>query len=408
MPETLWEVRGVRGEGAGIVIHLRRPIISTDLPRFLFCSARVRDLDLRHTSQYGLGIVHPDFLRALDMSMSAQGFPKLSHFAWYPKKKDALSIMRHFLGARMRSIDLRLDDTAMLSIPPFVKASCPLVSDFSFGASPDRISLPFVATVSDAVCGWWHLTSLEVPDLDNTAFMHVAELALLTDLSLTFVNDISVQPATLLSGPTFPALKFLLVCCKTAGYCTSFVRVISSRQLRNLTIYPMSVWTTSAWEDLHTAIHDCLDQVALRHIAVEEGKISERPTDDALSAYVLSSDAVRPLLAFKQLTHITYQIRPCLDVDDECLKAMAQAWPNLTELQFGTEAVIAVRSSICIRERRRSTLRRRGSSRHSSPISSPIWKICFHSSESYLYRSLCCRTRQAGVASPDSSPSFRP
>ncbi|KAF7354655.1 hypothetical protein MSAN_01379100 [Mycena sanguinolenta] len=339
MPETLWEVRGVRGEKAGVVIHLCRPIISTDLPRFLFYSARVRDLDLRHTFQYRLGIVHPDFLRALDMSMPAQSFPKLSHFAWYPKKKDVLSIMRHFLGPRIRTIDLRLDDTAMLSILPFVKASCPLVSDFNFGASPDRISLPLVATVSDAVCGWRHLASLTVPDLDNTAFMHVAELALLTDLSLTFVNDKSVNPSTLLSRPTFPALQFLTVCCKTADYCASFVRVISSRRLRSLMIRPMSVWTTSAWEDLHIAIHDCLDQVALRQIEVEEGNITERPADDALSAYVLSSDAVRPLLAFKQLTHITYQIRPCLDVDDEFLKAMAQAWPNLSELQFGTDTV---------------------------------------------------------------------
>ncbi|KAJ7196884.1 hypothetical protein B0H12DRAFT_637616 [Mycena haematopus] len=340
MPETLWEVRGVRGEGAGIMTHLLRPIISTDLPRLLFYSARVRSLNLRDSSKYGSGTVHPDFLKALDMSMPAQAFPKLSHFAWFPRKRDVLSIMRHFLGPRTQEIHLKLEDTAMLSILPFAQASCPLVSEFRFDVPYDRISLPLVRTVSDAVCGWKHLTSLSVPDLDKTGFMHVAELAFLTDLSLTFVADTSVSPSGFLSGPTFPALLCLFVCCKTARFCTGVVQTISSRQLRDLTIHTMSVWTTSAWQELHTAIHDCLDQVALRYIGVEEWRVSERPADNELSAYVLSSDVVRPLLAFKRLTNVSFQVRPCLDVDDEFLEEMAQAWPDVGELSFGTDAPI--------------------------------------------------------------------
>ncbi|KAF7376547.1 hypothetical protein MSAN_00070900 [Mycena sanguinolenta] len=187
-PETLWETRG---QGAGSIIHLRRPIISADLPRLLFYSARVRNLTLRDSSNYIFGTVHPDFLRALDMSMPVQCFPKLSEFSWFPKKKDVFSIMRHFLGHRIRKIDLQLDDRAMLSIIPFAKGSCPLVSNFSFSAPAERVSLALVTTVSDAVCGWQNLTCLAVPDLDKIAFMHVAELPLLTDLSLTFVEATS-------------------------------------------------------------------------------------------------------------------------------------------------------------------------------------------------------------------------
>ncbi|KAJ6498835.1 hypothetical protein C8R45DRAFT_1093132 [Mycena sanguinolenta] len=338
MPETLWEVRG---QGSSSILHLRRPIISTDLPRFLFYSARVRSLTLRG-SNYRFGTVHPDVLRALDMALHAQCFLKLSEFSWSPKKKDVVSIMRHFLGNRIKKIDLQLDDTAMLSIFPFAKASCPSVSNFSFrlATTVERISLHLVFAISDAVCGWQNLTCLAVPDLDRAAFTHVAELPLLTNLSLTFVDDPSHNLSDFLSGPTFPALEYLFVCCKTARFCTSLIRVVSSRRLTNLTIHTMSVWTTSAWQELHTAMHDCLNRVALDHIEVEEWRVSGRPSDNVLSAYVLSPDVVRPLLAFKGLATIRYQIHPCLDVDDEFLEEMAKAWPEVVELEFGNEAAI--------------------------------------------------------------------
>ncbi|KAF8173812.1 hypothetical protein K438DRAFT_2023348 [Mycena galopus ATCC 62051] len=115
MPETLWEQRGIRGKGNGVVIHLRRPIISTDFSRFLFYSVRIRDLSgLRTRTIYGPGTIHPDFLRALDMAMPAQCFPKLANFICFPKKKDLSA--RHFLGPRIRKVHLDLEDADMLSL----------------------------------------------------------------------------------------------------------------------------------------------------------------------------------------------------------------------------------------------------------------------------------------------------
>ncbi|KAF8173820.1 hypothetical protein K438DRAFT_1980693 [Mycena galopus ATCC 62051] len=341
MPETLWEQRGVRSQGTGVVIHLRRPIISSDLSRFLFYSVRVRELDLRFLSKYGPGRVHSDFLRALDMAMPAQAFPKLADFAWSPKKKDVLSIMRHFLGSRIRKIHIELEDVAMLSILPLAKTSCPHLSEFDLGVSTTQMSVFVVTAVSDAVCGWHHLTDLSIPNLDEAGWTHVSQLPFLTSLSLSFVDDTtSIHVPKFLAGSTFPALESLSIYCTTVRFCIGVIQVISSRRLKSLTIQPMAVWTTSAWLDLHTTLIDCLDHNSLRFLAVEEWHVSGRPADDELAAHVLTPDAIRPLLAFKNLTSITYQIHPCLDVGDEFLEEMAQAWPKLSNLQFGTEVPI--------------------------------------------------------------------
>ncbi|KAF8173811.1 hypothetical protein K438DRAFT_1850064 [Mycena galopus ATCC 62051] len=102
----------------------------------------------------------------------------------------------------------------------------------------------------------------------------------------------------------------------------------------------MSVWTTTAWLAVHATLRDCLDHAALQYLEVEDWRVSDRPEDDELAAYVLTPDVIRPLLAFKELSHITYQTRPCLDVGDEFLEEMAQAWPKVSELQFGSDVLI--------------------------------------------------------------------
>ncbi|KAF7331043.1 F-box domain-containing protein [Mycena venus] len=336
MPQTLWENSGTSFR---VVIRLRRPITSTDLPRLLFYSARVRSLDMQYPSWFGT--LHHEFLRALGMSIPSQCFmPKLIHFTWSPKETESqiLPIMHHFLGPRIRKIDLRFaDDTAGLSILPYIKSSCPLVSEFCLDfRGEDTLS---VCLISDAVCGWQHLTDLGIPNLDKAGFIHIAQLPSLKKLSLWSAKDTAFfHLPEFLSGPTFPSLKSLFVCCETARFCTGIVQVISSRQLERLVIRPLAIWTTSIWEQLHTILRDCLDNTSLESIEVEQGHGLGRPADSA--RYILSSDALRPLLAFKKLTCVIYQVYPGLDVDDDFLKEMALAWPAIETLQFGTQVLI--------------------------------------------------------------------
>ncbi|KAJ6544241.1 hypothetical protein B0H19DRAFT_1267532 [Mycena capillaripes] len=338
MPESLWEERGVKGVGAGVVIHLRRPITSTDIPRLLFYSVRVRTLKMDYSTY---GTIDSEFLRALDLSLPTQGFmPRLCHFSWSPNKKGPLSFMHHLLGPQIREIDLDLGNcTGGLSILPSIKSLCPLISDFTFDVKVDPLS---VRLISDAVCGWQYLTDLSIPNLDKAGFIHVAGLTSLTSLSLCYAKDTAfLHPPEFLSGTTFPVLKYLFIRCETSRFCAGVLQVISSRTFENLTIRPMVCWTTSAWQKLHTTLRDCLNHATFNSIDVEETGEDNRPADT--ESYVLSADALRPLLAFTNMNSVMYQVYPCLDVDDDFLEEMALAWPQIGTLQFGTEVSISQR-----------------------------------------------------------------
>jgi hypothetical protein len=275
---------------------------------------------------------------ALDLSLPAQVFmPRLSYLSWSAKKKEVLSIMRHFLGPQMREIELELgDNVAGLSILPYIRSSCPLVSDFTLGVKNTPHSVPMI---SDAVCGWQHLTNLSIPNLDKVGFMHAAQLLSLTRLTLSSAKDTALlHPPEFLSGPTFPVLEYLSIQCETTRFCAGVIQVISSRKFESLCIRLLASWTTSAWQELHTTLRDYLNNDTFESLEVEEVGDIHHPAD--IAPYVLSSDALRPLLAFKKLTTITYQVYPCLDVDDDFLVEMAQSWRKIQTLEFGTEVLI--------------------------------------------------------------------
>ncbi|KAJ7983095.1 hypothetical protein DFH06DRAFT_1123111 [Mycena polygramma] len=319
MPDTLWEEEGANRRN--LVIHIRRPITFEDMSRFLFYSVRVRRLEMQNSYTYGT--VHHDFLKALDMALPAQRYP--------------LSIMHHFLGSQTREITIQLrDETAGLSILPYIKSSCPLVTTFDFDLDADPQSLS-PRLISDIVCGWPHLVNLSIPNLDKAGFMHVSRLPSLADLSLYSAKDTaSLHLPDFLAGRTFPVLNKLSISCETARFCAGVIRVISSRHFQSLSITQLTSWTTAAWQELHTTIRDCLDHTALNTIEVE-AKGVRRPSDTA--PYVLSSDAVRHLLAFKNMTDVTYQVYPCLDANDDFLEEMALAWPKIETLYLGTEVL---------------------------------------------------------------------
>ncbi|KAJ7165914.1 hypothetical protein C8R46DRAFT_1096574 [Mycena filopes] len=343
MPETVWEKKP--GERGAAIYHLRRPITFTDLPRMLFYSKRVRRITVDSGWRWN-GTLHSDFLHALDLALPLAGFmPLLSNFSWVGKKH--LSVMRHFLGPQSRTIDLALTkNVAGLSILPYLSSTCPHLSDVTLDAPADTSS---IGLISAAVCGWHHLTILSVPNLDKSAFLHVAQLPLLMELSLTSVERTVSLPhlPDFLSGSTFPALATLHVSCDTARFCSGLVRVISSGRLKALYIIPRSDWTTAAWQELHTTLRDHLNHNILDTLCVEQVAGRTRPDDTPL--YVLSDEAMRPLLAFKKLTSVIYQISPGLDVDDTFLEEMAVEWRRIQTLTFNTD--------VFVRERPRATLR---------------------------------------------------
>ncbi|KAJ6579560.1 hypothetical protein DFH09DRAFT_330703 [Mycena vulgaris] len=333
MPDTLWEEKGV---GSKRVIHLRRPIMSTDIPRLLFYSVRIKELTLESQSYYGT--VHTDFLKALDMCLVPYVLmPKLSQLTWSPEMEEApeSSFVHHLLGRQSRKIDLDLfNSPSALSLFPYMKSSCPLVSDFRLIATVDPVTIPMM---SDVVCGWEQLQILTIGNLDKRGFIHVARLPALKQLHLGPVKNTGLLPLHLpefLPRQSFPALADLRLICDAPRFCVGIIKVISSRRLKSITIRPLTAWTASAWEEIHTTFHDCLDETQLEDIDVEQ--MGERNPLVNASPYILTSSTLRPLLKFN-LCSLRFQLDPGVEIDDDFLEEMAIAWPQLNTLMIGTD-----------------------------------------------------------------------
>ncbi|KAJ7667079.1 hypothetical protein B0H17DRAFT_1142964 [Mycena rosella] len=343
MPDTLWEEKIVRH---GTNIHLRRPIISTDIPRLLFYSARIRKLHLYTYSR--VGAVHRDFLKALDMCLlPGVLMPKLSDLKWSPEPEEAMamSFIRHLLGPQSQKIDLDLEASApALSFFPYMKASCPLVSDFRLVLPTDQLTIP---VMSDVVCGWQRLQDLTIGNLDLNGFVHVAQLPDLKQLCLGPVAD-THSPTHLpdfLVKPSFPALEGFELACDTAQFCVGIIKVVSSRQLKTLALHPLADWTALAWEEIITALHDCIDHKHLDRIEVEQQ--GERTPPIIATPFILTPATLRPLLKFN-LSVIRFDLDPGVEVDDDFLAEIATEWPNLNWLSFGTENLTTRESKVTL------------------------------------------------------------
>jgi hypothetical protein len=315
-----------------------------DLQRLLFYSVRVRVFSDKSYLQTAVdGNVETEFLQALEMSLASGALmPNLTRLSWNPTDESSLPLVRILLGPRIRQIELTLGATASdLSFLPYLKSTCPLVSLLHLRLKLTPFTLPTftLPTISHVICGWTYLQDLRIPSLDKQGFIHIASLPCLKTLDLTYADEdpVPLHLPDFISGPAFPALEDLSVACRTARFCQGILEIISSRQVETVGIYTMFAhWKASAWEALHTTIRDRLDHNALKHIYVMEHRRSQTPLVD-VAPYTLTSVTLRPLMVFKNLLDIKYELSPEISVDDAFLEELALAWPHLTSLEFGTE-----------------------------------------------------------------------
>ncbi|KAK7053775.1 hypothetical protein R3P38DRAFT_2852075 [Favolaschia claudopus] len=330
MPESLWEERE---SGKDAVLHIRRPIESSDISKLLFYSMRVRIFERR---PYGREkTVHPEFLRALDMALPPNFMPKLVSLKWTPRLKHEVSL-RHFLQPQLQKISLDIEDSvSALSILPYIKSCCPLITDLDLALQSDRPHT--VSVMSNLVCGLHHLTDLSVPNLDEMGFRHVAQLPFLTKLSVSWAAEHStLYPPDFLSETAFPALTSLSVCCRTARLCMGIIQTISSSRFARLYIYPLANWTTAAWQDLHTSLRDLSIKSVFKTLEVED---MDSYSGLDVGLHVVSEDSLRPLLAIKTLNNLTHHTHAGVDVGDDFLEEMARAWPSIGSILFRSDCL---------------------------------------------------------------------
>ncbi|KAJ7742329.1 hypothetical protein B0H16DRAFT_1890334 [Mycena metata] len=330
--DTLWSFQGtvfnvfkcMPGDIWTLNWTLRRPILRRDWDRALFYTHRVRYLLCSshsfpaHTNTSGVF----EIVRvALPI---AHLFPQLRSLRWllYPHPEQFLALAPLLFTPTLRRIFLGTFQTmSQLSLLSALAAHCPLLTHID-------IDQPLITTVdssqviSDFVCGLDHIESLEVAYLDQTAHNHIITLPRLKTLTLTTPNLKASTSRVHLPrkiDPRFSALCELTLINTPAESTLAFIASLSNSPLESLTLRniappPMSPFTS------------------LTHISITSKTLPTRAGH--LEPPAITIKTLELLFDFTHLTSVELRPPTGIDVTDDDVLLLANAWPHLERLSF--------------------------------------------------------------------------
>ncbi|KAJ7736745.1 hypothetical protein DFH07DRAFT_927701 [Mycena maculata] len=335
MPPDLWEteerVDSVReGETDAhpptktLFVGLRRPILPSDLDRFLFYSRRVR-----------VFIVHDEINVAVDDLRACLAdqilFPSLTTLVW--GHADSFCDLPLYLGPHLKHIGFALNNSA-----PHLCLLLTLTLQYPMLKSVDICLPPSASTayvVSDAVCGLRAVTRLTVNTLTTPALLHLAALPDLNVLNLMCVGDVRVPEP--LPDERFVRLEHLSAGAADIEHCTALLRFLSAAPLKT-TFFALSDSDgspPSAWASFTSALRDHCVPCKLQSIFIYHGSLPDAPFPRAHTPAAPSGAALTPLLAFHNLTSLVIEPPHGLELDEGLLRDMAAAWPLMEKLVLG-------------------------------------------------------------------------
>ena len=151
-------------------------------------------------------------------------------------------------------------------------------------------------------------------------------------------------------APIFPSLTELDLDAMELGSCITLVSCMGSTALEKLcsaTNVPGLV-TAADVKDLFVALRR---QSSLKKLSIIRRKFSSEANIAIHEGpeHTLFSHDIFPLLELQNLTELVIDIDAPFDIDDDCLRAMAEAWPKLQVLSAYSPAPIGRRSKTTLR-----------------------------------------------------------
>ncbi|KAJ7045267.1 hypothetical protein C8F04DRAFT_1174231 [Mycena alexandri] len=293
MPPAIWSHNGT----------LPRPILQSDWDRALRYTYRVR----------------PGHFETLRLSLPAPHlFPQLRRLRWIFFADHFLSLAPFLFTPTLTDISLGTFKTiTQLSLLPALTVKCPLLTHVEIhqGVGPDIDPSP---VISSFICGLDHVVSLEVARLDQKAHDHLSGLPRLKTLILTTPKiDASTTPphiARTLSPDSHP--------------CTISRSTPQPRNPSSLSSRPYPI---PHWNHLPSATSTRPPTPRPEAHVTEAGHGQPEPPAVTIKTF-------RPLFHFTNLTSVELRPPTGIDVADEDVLALAEAWPHLEHLFLRTRS----------------------------------------------------------------------
>ncbi|KAJ7037557.1 hypothetical protein C8F04DRAFT_1393501 [Mycena alexandri] len=307
---------------------LRRPILQSDWERPLQYMHRVRHLCCMGGS-FPRKIHLSALFEIIRLSLPTPHlFPNLRYLRWTIDYPNSLSLVPLLLAPGITAITLgTFISTQDLTLLATLAARCPALMKVSI-FEDTREQLDGSKAVSSFVCGLSHIQVLSLGNLDQPAFMHLAnvhslrELDLIASPRLTQITD---------EGPKFVALRHLAVSSTPAKAVLALICALSySSPLQSLEIDLKPRPSALLLEQLYAALKQHLPPSLLQDVTITTESLS-RP---GLQIPGIPFTTIGHLLYFPNLRTITLQDDFGVDISDDALCSMARAWPGLESLSL--------------------------------------------------------------------------
>ncbi|KAJ7694431.1 hypothetical protein B0H17DRAFT_1057604 [Mycena rosella] len=341
MPEDLWDITESDDDFDGITsIRLLRVIGSNDWERPFFYLHRVKFFSICSTFE------DADFFEAI--SLCPPGvfiFPNLERLFWFADPTDSFHHVRLFLAPSITDITLgRIGTVSHVSVLSTLAAKCPSLVKVSIHIH--AVQELALATVSTFVRRLAHIELLTVPELDEMAFAHIAELPGLSSLRFNHPAESVYR----LPGGTagFRALTELTT--PTMECATGLIAMPLNRPLVKLIILRQPMPPTNlVARQFYSDVAKYCAHASLRHIGVYGAyNNTDALTADQIEKYSAGGDILSPLFSFANLVLVDLVHPAGFDLDNATVLAIARAWPRIEYLALEAGAFRHVRSRVTL------------------------------------------------------------
>ncbi|OJA18954.1 hypothetical protein AZE42_06037 [Rhizopogon vesiculosus] len=328
--------QGVVGKTAQGKLTLGRPPFAEEWKLLEQYARRVHSLTIK---EFHLDQISDEVVQALVSTPSSALLPNLRRLEWWDDRDCFFPLLRILLVPTIRSLTLR-GYRSIRWDPSFAKSALlasigaryPSVREFNCTFDSEENS----DVLSKAVCDWHELVHLETGVLNTQALAHLASLPSLKSLSFTSYNlAADTQPQSIpIFTSKLDAVSITVPSHSHLHRCLRNIRFFFSCRTVSLCIGcdPQEFFDLSNTPDLIISFSECFSPVLEQLIVESEDHAYNESLDSQRFAF--SFDVIAPLLQFSRLTVLDLTWFCSLDVDDEALKYMAQAWPQLEKVNI--------------------------------------------------------------------------
>lgn len=264
-------------------------------------------------------------------------FPKLRSLMWLDAQPEAFTFLRLMLSPSVTNLNIHHCSNALhvLGLVAILGTVCPHLKHLEWiNADSSRRE---VSLLSEAVTSCNELQGFTCCSLDGQAIQHLSSLQSLYRLCII----VDTSPLPPLHEPAFPGLKSINL---TSPHDQDLSAVATF--IRGFHSSPMSFCSDSdessetSLLDLTKAVSTNCDRTRLEIFFVNE--IAQEP------GFVLDKAAFIPLFPFHNLTGVHVKTRRNVHLDDAAMLEMANAWPNLSELDINERRGWRQRSGVTL------------------------------------------------------------